>query len=101
MFYVSRRLFCSISKSKLKVELYTKINCPLCDEVKGHLDESRFKEIINLTLVDILADKNLFEKYKYEIPVLVVNGQFVARGKISPEVIDLKLEEAILKNERS
>lgn len=60
--------------AKPHVTLYTKPGCHLCEEAKqemlaaGIADEYIFEE------VNIEQDADLYDRYKFEIPVVNING---------------------------
>lgn len=59
----------------MKLTLYSKPDCPLCDELKADLDG--LQEEFGFTLVErnIEDDEADFERYRYLIPVLdIENG---------------------------
>ncbi|MCY4403679.1 MAG: glutaredoxin family protein [Candidatus Poribacteria bacterium] len=65
----------------LQLLLYTKPNCPLCDEAKVVLDKLSTKlHYIDVVEIDITKNLQLFTKYKLQIPVLELDGkQFIAQ----------------------
>lgn len=69
------------------VSLFTKEGCTLCDKVKDILVSVRddYDCPHSLEAVDITdADKtDLYERYKYDIPVLHVNGRYWAKHSIT------------------
>ncbi len=69
--------------------LYTKRNCPLCDEVKESLlelqEEGKFQ--FSFGEVDIMNDGALYEKYKHEVPVLCANGNTLCYGHITRDIL--------------
>ena len=65
-----------------KLTLLSKKDCPLCDEAKGALSEFSKECEINLRVVDIYKDQILWNKYKFEIPVLLIENQEAARHHI-------------------
>ncbi|MFP5380452.1 MAG: glutaredoxin family protein [Vicinamibacteria bacterium] len=65
------------------VVLYTKPGCHLCDEALALLDELAPAYGLAITSVDITTDASLFERYRYEIPVVVCEGREVAKGRIA------------------
>lgn len=58
----------------MQVTLYSKPNCGLCDELKADLKEIQGQ--IEFTLVErnIEEDSVSFERYRYLIPVLDIEG---------------------------
>jgi len=65
--------------------LYSKADCSLCDKAKDALAQFRRECVFDLIVSDIAADPVLFEKYKYDIPVLAINGTDVAKHFIGIE----------------
>jgi glutaredoxin len=59
------------------VILYTKADCPLCDEAKAYLDELQQTLPFSLTLKDVESDPKLTELYGKRVPLVVVNGREV------------------------
>jgi len=70
---------------KLRIILYTKAECGLCEEMKQRMLEANCSELYELLEVDIEADAQLFTQYRYEIPVLSVNGVEAFRHRLSAE----------------
>jgi glutaredoxin len=67
----------------LRVTLYTKAGCHLCDEAREHLDDLAADLELDLTEIDIRSDDALFERYRYRIPVIVVDGVERLEGQIT------------------
>jgi glutaredoxin len=65
-----------------RLTIYSKPDCCLCDDAKRAIKE--FARECNLTLkeIDISKDKVLWEKYCYDIPVLLLDGEEIARHHI-------------------
>jgi hypothetical protein len=70
-----------------KVSLFTKEGCTLCDQVKDILVSVRDEFPHSLEAVDITdADKtDWYERYKYDIPVLHINGHYWIKHRITAE----------------
>jgi glutaredoxin len=67
----------------LHVTLYSKAGCHLCDEARAHLEEvAETHDDIEIDEVDIRRDPELFERYRYRIPVIVVDGVERLEGRI-------------------
>ena len=62
-----------------RVVLYAHPGCHLCEEVEGWLLEAG----IEWRSHDITTDPDLFERYKYRIPVIQVDGREVLPAPIS------------------
>lgn len=70
---------------KLRVILYTKAGCHLCEEMKQQMIRANCGELYALEEVDIVGDAELFTRYRYEIPVLIVNGVEAFRHRLIAE----------------
>ena len=67
----------------MRLQFYTKPDCPLCDEAKVVLQSITAKmSFIAIEEIDITKNMGLFTKYKLMIPVLELDGQqlFVHRA---------------------
>ena len=66
------------------VELFTKANCPLCDDAKAVLQQCATDVPHSLVAVDITDSENRawWERYKYDIPVLHLDGAYWAKHRI-------------------
>ena len=61
-------------KPKARVVLYSKPGCHLCEEMKEEMNGAGCSDLYELEEVNIDDDPALFTKYRYEIPVLSING---------------------------
>jgi glutaredoxin len=68
--------------SERTVTFYTKAGCHLCDEVREMLEEIATEIAYNLTEIDIRSNAELFELYRYRIPVIIVDETHVVEGRI-------------------
>jgi len=71
-----------------QVTLFTKEGCTLCDKVKDILYELKDEIPHGLAQIDITDEENratYFAKYKYDIPVLHMNGQYWVKHRTTLE----------------
>jgi glutaredoxin len=71
----------------LQVTLYSKAGCHLCDEARAHLEELAATHAMIIDEIDIRRDLSLFERYRYRIPVIVVDGTERLEGRIEASEI--------------
>jgi hypothetical protein len=64
------------------VDLYSKVDCHLCEVVKKVIYKVKEDTDFELNIIDITTDTEIFEKYKYEIPVVNINGIIAFKYKI-------------------
>ena len=72
----------SETPAPLQVTFYTKAGCHLCDDARNMLDEIAAQTAYELTEIDIRRDTELFERYRYRIPVIMLNETIAAEGRI-------------------
>ncbi len=70
---------------KARIVLYTKEGCGLCHEMKAEMLSAGVEELYDLEEVDIRSDADLFDRYRYEIPVLFINGREAFRHRLTRE----------------
>lgn len=77
-----------------RLTLFTKHPCPLCDILKNDL-EAQFSGRYTLELIDITAPGNedLRKLYKYEIPVLFLEGQYLCKHRLNAELLHRRLKD--------
>lgn len=75
----------------MRVELYGKANCCLCDEAKVVLDRVRQRIPFDLALVDIAADPALLARWGTEIPVVFIDGRKAFKYRVDEAELVRKL----------
>ena len=60
--------------SKARVIIYSRPGCHLCDEAKAVIMSAGCSDQFTLEEVNIESDEELLRKYKYDIPVIVIEG---------------------------
>ncbi|HEY9206314.1 MAG TPA: glutaredoxin family protein [Candidatus Methanoperedens sp.] len=65
------------------VILYSKNGCHLCEVARETLEKIRQEFPFSLTEIDIEKDRTIFEKYKYLIPVIEIDGEPVFKYRIN------------------
>ena len=73
------------------ITLYTRVGCHLCDDAKQVLDRVQARVPFQLQVVDIDTDPALVEKYGWEIPVVLVDGQKVAKLRVDEAALERRL----------
>jgi len=77
---------------RLKVTLYTRAGCCLCDDAKRVLDSARKRANFDLEEIDIDGDPDLRRRYNDEVPVIAINGSKAFKYKVSEQELLKKLE---------
>ena len=68
---------------KTVVTLYTRPGCHLCDEAKAAINEARAERSFTLEEVNIDEDAALAEQFRYDIPVIFINGVKAFKHRVS------------------
>jgi glutaredoxin len=73
------------------VEIYSKPQCPLCDEAKEVLTRVRARIPFELREIDITRDDALFQLHQYDIPVVFVNGHRAFKHHLDERAVEARL----------
>ncbi|MYN64561.1 MAG: glutaredoxin family protein [Acidobacteria bacterium] len=68
----------------LRLTLYTRPGCHLCDAMKSVVDAVARNEPVALRQIDITGNGDLERRFGVEIPVLEHEGQVLARVRPAP-----------------
>jgi len=80
-----------------EVVVYSKQGCHLCERVIAKLEEMNYESSIRISARDITEDQKLFERYRYLIPVVAINGKVRLAGAAltDPNTLEDVLRKAI------
>jgi glutaredoxin len=78
---------------KLVITLYSRSGCHLCEQAKKILLELKSDYRFTLEEVDIEKSEELTELYGLSIPVVLVNGQEAAYGKVTKTDVSRYLQK--------
>ena len=76
------------------VTLYTKPGCHLCDDVRDVMEQVREEFPFDVDVRDILQDLKDFERYKHDIPVVLLDGGEIARHRMTADHLRQALRAA-------
>jgi glutaredoxin len=79
----------------VRLTLYTKRDCPLCDKAKAVLAEFEKAYTLCIEEVDIERDAALFREYGEQIPVVFLENRKAFKFRIEPEKLREKLERLL------
>ncbi len=71
------------SSEPISVVLWGKADCCLCDQAQAILDRLATEFPLRVDKRDILADPTAFERFRYVIPVVEIEGGPRFEGKIT------------------
>ena len=83
--------------SKAHVIIYSRPGCHLCDEAKAAILSAGCSDQYVLEETDIESDEELLRKYKYDIPVIVINGVESFIHRVNPDEFRTRITR--IKNE--
>ena len=78
--------------SRRHVIIYSRPGCHLCDEAKAAIQNAGCSERFSLEEINIESDDELLRKYKYDIPVVMIDGVEAFRHRVEIEAFKQKLE---------
>ena len=70
---------------KAQVILYSKPGCDLCEEMKAEIAKADCPDLCDLEEINIETDESLSDRYRYDIPVLMINGNEAFRHRLTAE----------------
>ena len=78
---------------KIELTLYSKPDCPLCDEMEKVIREVGAEMPFRIRYVDISADAGLQSRYGLDIPVLMYGGEHLAKHRVHKKTLAGKLRK--------
>jgi glutaredoxin len=76
---------------KAHVIVYSRPGCHLCDEAKEAIEKSNCSDRYTLEEVNIESDNELLRKYKYDIPVITIDGEEAFRHRVDPNEFKIRV----------
>ncbi len=80
----------------MKVDLFTRTRCHLCEAARAVIDRVRADVPFDLAVHDIDRDPELQRRYDWDVPVIVVEGRQLARHRLDEAEFRQRLAEAEL-----
>ncbi len=75
-----------------RVTLYTKPGCGLCEEAEDVIEAVRARRTFELVKRNILDDLTDYDRYKHDIPVVLLDGVEIARHEMTEAQLDAALD---------
>ena len=79
------------SVTGVTVRIYTKPRCSLCVEARRVLEELRTRVDFVLEVVDIRDDRDTWERYRHAVPVVLLDGEEIARFRVDARLLEARL----------
>src|SRR5215217_3986229 len=74
-----------VSMSKPHVIIYSRPGCHLCDDAKAAILAAGCREQFVLDEINIESNDELLEKYRYDIPVVMIDGIESFTHRVDPK----------------
>jgi glutaredoxin len=79
---------------KARVIVYSRPGCHLCDEAKAAIEKSNCSDHYTLEEVNIESDDELLKKYKYDIPVITIDGVEAFKHRVDPKQFKIRVTQS-------
>ena len=79
----------------MRVEIYSKPDCPLCEEAKRVTRQVQSRIPFQLIEINIEEDPTLFKAFRYEIPVIFIDGRKAFKHRVGEEELERRLRRTL------
>ena len=69
----------------MKIRIYSKPDCHLCDEAKEVIQRVTKRLHIEIEVIDIQKDPELYDQYRYDIPVIFLDDRKIFKHRVDEE----------------
>src|SRR5688572_10339690 len=80
---------------KVSVVVYSRPGCHLCDEAKDVIETAGCSDRFTLEEVNIESDNELLRKYRYDIPVVTIDGVEAFKHRVDREQFRMRVQSAV------
>jgi len=80
--------------AKAHVVIYSRPRCHLCDEAKQTMESAGCRDEYTIEEINIESDPDLLTRYRYDIPVITINGLEAFRHALTAEGFRKQLRAA-------
>ena len=77
----------------IRIEIYSRPGCHLCDEAKAVIDEAASRHPLDVRVINIEEDPELEARYGTEIPVVFIDGKKMFKYRIDETQLERKLKQ--------
>jgi glutaredoxin len=78
-----------------EVVIYSKPDCHLCEKAKAEILQAECSDRFTLSEVNIETDPDLYRRYRYDIPVITIDGVEAFRHRVDPESFYRAIESPV------
>ena len=86
--------------TRAQVTLYSKPGCHLCEEMKSEIVRADCAAAYDLQEVNIETDAELLTRYRFEIPVLLIDGVEMFRHRLTAAAFRERISRARIPDRR-
>jgi glutaredoxin len=79
-----------MSDNSIRIEIYSRPGCHLCDEAKEVVERVRRRVPFALSVINIDADPELKKLYGEQIPVVFINGNKAFKYRVDEAELEKK-----------
>ena len=79
----------------VRVIIYSKPGCHLCEEAKAAIQAAGCDEEYAFEEINIETDPDLLRRYRFEIPVITIDGVEVFKNRVSSEEFKKAIRQRI------
>ncbi|CAM3557737.1 glutaredoxin family protein [Corallococcus sp. ZKHCc1 1396] len=79
----------------MRVDIYSKPRCSLCEKALAVVEEVRARLPFELYVTDILQSPELFETWRNDIPVVLIDGTPAFKHRVEAPVLEALLREVM------
>lgn len=77
------------------VTLYARAGCHLCDDALALLQKLAPRYRFRIQVIDIESDDDLLRRYLFEIPVIAIDGEEIAKAPITRTALETTLARTL------
>ncbi|XP_018420560.1 PREDICTED: glutaredoxin-like protein C5orf63 homolog [Nanorana parkeri] len=93
---------CYVNQMKKPIlTLFTKDPCPLCDEAKEALAPYMDRFVLEQVDITLPDNSTWYDRYKYDIPVFHLNGQFLMMHSVNLKKLEKSLSKLEMQNKEN
>jgi glutaredoxin len=81
----------SLPAGKVRVIIYSRPDCHLCEDAKQAIQAAECSEEYTLEEINIESDPELLRLYRYDIPVITIDGIEVFRHRLTSDEFKRRL----------
>ncbi len=75
----------------MRVDIYSKPNCSLCDEAIDVVERVRARTPFELRIISILEDPAAMMAWRYDIPVVLIDGELAFKHRVDEALFEARV----------